>query len=179
MDELHPFVHQHTHKERERIRQARSKGQPANFSNSDYVMVEREDLFEGEKLCIRWRGPRRVIEALRDYISRLEYLRTEDCDDIHDTRLKFYQDNDLDEKFILSHVLSSETGMQVARLPRLVDQDGELFVAVRWEDLSTSDDTLEPLRHVYKDVPKLTKEMLNRKSTPATLRTQAYAALGL
>lgn len=37
--------------------------------------------------------------------------------------------------------------MQVARLLRLVEQDGDLFVAVRWKGLSVSDDTLRHQSH--------------------------------
>lgn len=40
-----------------------------------------------------------------------------------------------DQNVIMSHVFSSETGVPVARLLRLVDQAGELYVAVRWKEL--------------------------------------------
>lgn len=83
-----------------------SKSQLANLSEGDNVLVERETFFEGEKLCLRYRGPRRVIKALCFYIYRVEALRTGDFDEMHGTRLNFYRDNDLDDKIILSHVLT-------------------------------------------------------------------------
>lgn len=138
MDNVHPLVHSHTQKERERIRDARCKGQLASSSEGDYVLVAREDFFEGEKLCLRWCGPRRVVKALREYVFRVEDLRNGKLDDVHGTRLKVYRDDDLDHKAILFQVFSSETDMSVARLLRLVDQDGDLYVAVRWKRLSAT-----------------------------------------
>ena len=110
-----------------------------------------------------------MIKALSDYVYRVEDLRTGNYDDIHAARLKFYRDSDLDAEAIMSHVLSSETGMPVARLLRLLDQDGGIYVVVRWKGLSESEDTLEPLSRGFDDVPALTQKLLARKSTPATL----------
>ena len=39
MDSLYPLVHDHMQKERERIRDARGKGQLSNFPEGDYVLV--------------------------------------------------------------------------------------------------------------------------------------------
>ena len=116
MEELHPRVFEHTQASRDRMRQTRARGQLANFMEGDYVLVAREDFHEGEKLCLRWRVPRRVIKALSDYVYRVEDLRTGNYDDVHASRLKFNHDADLDAAAIMSHVLSSETGMPVARL---------------------------------------------------------------
>lgn len=179
MDALHPVVDASLHVHRNRARNTRSKGQLANFSEGDYVLVAREQFFEGEKLCLRWRGPRRVVKALNDYVFKVEDLRNGDHEDIHGTRLKFYTDSSLDEKVILSHVLSSETGMPVSRLLKLVDHNGDLHVLVRWKGLSKDDDTLEPLFRVYEDVPHLLVKLLNRKGTPADLRNKAHRMLGL
>lgn len=95
------------------------------------MLVSRNHFFEGEKLCLQWRGPRRIIKALNDYTFRVEDLRTGDYDDVHGTLLKFYRDADRDEKAIMSDLLSSKTGIPVARLLLLIDLNGDLFVVVR------------------------------------------------
>lgn len=64
------------------------KRQTALFSEGDYVLVAREDLFECEKLCIRCRGPRRVTKALTDCIFCVEDLRIGNTENVHGTRLK-------------------------------------------------------------------------------------------
>lgn len=71
------------------------------------------------------------MKALREYVLRVKDVRNGKLDDVHGMRLNFYQYGDLDQKMIMSHVLSSETGMPVARLLRLVYQAGEVYVAVR------------------------------------------------
>lgn len=69
--------------------------------------------------------------------------------------------------------------MPVARLLRLVYQNGQLFLAVHWKGFSTSEDTLERLHRVYEVVQKLVRKLLDRKSIPAALRTIVHAELSL
>lgn len=79
----------------------------------------------------------------------------------------------------MSHVISSETGMPVARLLKLVKVNDDLKVQVRWKGLSPQGDTLEPLRNVYEDVPQMCDRLLNRKNTPDNLAQEARDTLGL
>ena len=65
-----------------------------------------------------WASPR--DKGVADYVYRVEDLRTGKYDNIHSSRLNFYGDANLDAEAIMSHVLSAETGMPVARLLRLV-----------------------------------------------------------
>lgn len=122
---------------------------------------------------------RRVVKALNSFLCRVEDLCNPNEDDIHAMRLKIYTHKSLDEKAILSYVFSSETGMPVSRLLKLVKLDGSFCVAVRWKGLSKSDDTLEPLRCVYKNVPRMVVKLVDRANTPPDLRHKASATLGL
>ncbi len=141
--------------------------------------MAREDFSEGEKLALRWRGPRRVIKANSDFVFQVEYLRNGALEEVHASRLKFYSDSSLNKKAILSHVISSETGMPVARLMGIEEEDGKLFVVVRWKGLSKSEDIREPLEQVYEHVPKMLIRLLSRKSTPSDLRAKVRSFLGL
>lgn len=69
--------------------------------------------------------------------------------------------------------------MSIARLLLLVEQDGSLFVAVRWKGLSVTDDTLELLARVYEDVLQLTLKLLELKSNFADILAKAHVTLGL
>lgn len=60
-----------------------------------YVLVAREELFEGEKLCLRSCEQRRIIKANNDYVYQVEDLRNGDLAGIHGTRLKLYSDDSL------------------------------------------------------------------------------------
>lgn len=79
----------------------------------------------------------------------------------------------------MSHVLSSETGMPVARLINLVKVDDALKVLVRWKGLSSQNDSLEPLQYVFEDVPQMLNRLLKRKNTPAESAQQARDAIDL
>lgn len=69
--------------------------------------------------------------------------------------------------------------MLIAGLLRIVYEDGALFVIFRWKGLLVSDGTTDTLTSVYEDVTNLTRKLVERKSTPAALRTRAHAALSL
>ena len=98
---------------------------------------------------------------------------------VHGTRLKFYRDSSLNTTTIMSHVLSSETGMPVARLMRLVDTEEGLKVLVRWKGLSNNDDTLEPVTKIYEDVPQMLLRLLQRKNMPEDVVRKARQILSL
>lgn len=70
------------------------------------------------------------LKCLSDYIFQGKDLRNGDTEDVHDTWLNDSADDSLDVYTIPSHVFSSETGMSVSRLLRLVEQDSKLLVMV-------------------------------------------------
>lgn len=100
-------------------------------------------------------------------------------DQVHATRLELYNDFSLDEKEIISHVLSSETGILVSRLLHLVEDDSQLRVLVRWKCLSESGNTKESLPQVLVDVLRLVRKLPDRKNTPSELRQKARVQLAL
>lgn len=131
INNLHPTVQSSLADQGARMRECRNKGDLANLRKENFVLVTRDVLDEGEKFFLGKRGRRRVRKALNGYCFQVENL----CNDIlsgeHSPRLKFYHDPSLDTTTILSHVLSSETGMPVPRLLRIVEYNGRILVAVR------------------------------------------------
>lgn len=98
---------------RARARAAAERGEPAKFTEGDYVLLAREEFHFSEKLCLRWGSPRRITGAVDDYVYQVEDLRNGSLRDAHATVLKFYCDASLNAYVILSHVRQSEAGMQV------------------------------------------------------------------
>ena len=179
ISELHPVVQDALHKNRKRSRDAASRGKLPNFLEGDYVLVAREDFFAGEKLCLRWRGPRRIIKAINDWVYQVEDLRNGDIEEAHACRLKFYRDRSLNAQVIMSHVLSSETWMPVTRLMKLIEEPNGLMVQVCWKGLPASEDTLEPLARVAEDVPQMLERLLSRKNGDPRLIAKARRAISL
>lgn len=73
--ELLPIIKDELQLNRKLSREAASRGIPAKFTEGDFVLVALEEFFKGEKLALRWRGPRRVVKGVSDYVYTVEYLR--------------------------------------------------------------------------------------------------------
>lgn len=176
---LHPVVQEALQTNRSKGRKSPSKGSLPNFTEGDFVLVAREDFHTGEKLCLRWRGPRRVVKPDNNYVHLIEDLRNGSVDEVHVTRLKFYHDASLDTDAIISHVTTSETGMILHCLQERVDTDKGIKVRIRWRGLPDSEDTLEPLLQVYEDVPQLLLNLLRLENTSTDLAAKARRELHL
>lgn len=120
------------------------------------------------------------MKPISDHVYQVEDLRNGNVDDIQALRLKFYFDSSLDTEAIFPHILSSETGMAISRLLSLVEsEEGAILVSIRRKGVNPEEDTFEPLKSVYEDVPKLLHKLLNRNSTPTLLPMRAQKELGL
>lgn len=69
--------------------------------------------------------------------------------------------------------------MPVARLLKLVEMKGKLFVNVRWKRLGDSEDTMEPIQRVHEDVPQLLVKSLRRRNTEEKLGDQVCVELAV
>lgn len=118
-----------------------SKGLLSNFLEGYYVLVAREEFFEAEKLCLRWRVPRRIIKA-NEFVLNVEYLSSEKIYPIHGSRLKYYSESCFDKMFIMAHIVNIEIGMPVVKLVKLVKFTEHWKVQVRWKMLFPLYDTL-------------------------------------
>lgn len=64
-----------------------------------------------------------MINALSNFIFKVEYLRNDTTDNTHACRLRYYCGSALNTTVILPHFLSSERGMPVERLVGMEDRD--------------------------------------------------------
>lgn len=76
----------------EHQRNQAAKGHPPNFTEGDFVLIAREDFAAGEKLLLHWRGPKRVLGSVNDYIYQVENLHNEAVEDVLSPPLKFFHD---------------------------------------------------------------------------------------
>lgn len=143
--ELHPAVQSSLQAARTRSRLVTVRGNLPNFTECDYDLVTRSDFHAGEKLALRWRGPRRILKPLNEYVFQVENLRYSQLDDVHGSLRKLYSDYALDKEAIMPHVLFLEIGMPVARLMERIDSPDGLQVRVRRKGLPNSNDTFKPI----------------------------------
>jgi hypothetical protein len=60
------------------------------------VLEAQRDTQAHNKLSLKWRGPKRVLEAISDYVFIVEDLGTGHSTTVHGSRLRFYHDASLD-----------------------------------------------------------------------------------
>lgn len=65
---FHLFVQSSIDHNLQRGRNAIGSGELPKFTESDYVLVARDDFTASEKLSLRLRGLRRIIKAINDYV---------------------------------------------------------------------------------------------------------------
>jgi hypothetical protein len=68
----------------------------ANFDIGDFVLVARRETNSGEKLTLRWRGPKRIVATLSDHVYEVQDLGSGIITPVHCTRLRYYHDPSLD-----------------------------------------------------------------------------------
>lgn len=95
--------------------------------------MAQDHFHKGEKVCLRWRGLRRLTKALNRFELEVKDLQNYHLQLIRITTLIYYHHASVDEKTIFYHVLSFETGMPAARLKNMAEQDVTLFVDVHWK----------------------------------------------
>lgn len=141
--------------------------------------MAREVFSAGKKLALRWRGQRRFIKPLSDYVQQVEGLRYGNLEEVCENSFKLYADHLLCTRAIISHVMSSEMGTPVSRLIKLVENDRNLMVQIRWNGLLNSENTLEPLHQVFEDLPQTLRGQLERTTMPTDLVRHASRALSV
>lgn len=79
----------------------------------------------------------------------------------------------------MSHVVSSDTGMPVQRLMKIVESGKGLMVQGLWQGLPEPGDTLEPLSKIDEYVPQLLLKLLVCMNTPTEVAAEARRKLHL
>lgn len=69
--------------------------------------------------------------------------------------------------------------MPVSLFIKLVEDDRDYIVQVRWRGLPNWEDTLESLHQVFKGVPQMLSCLLEHKATPTDLEDKLYMLLFL
>lgn len=54
------------------IRNVARNGNLPKFQHDDFVLVPRNYFTDGDKLSLRWRGPRSFVKSLNDYVYEIE-----------------------------------------------------------------------------------------------------------
>jgi hypothetical protein len=64
------------------------------FQVKEYVLIAEQRKSGVSKLQVKWKGPRRVATVESDYVLFVENLLTKELKPAHETRFRFYKDNE-------------------------------------------------------------------------------------
>jgi hypothetical protein len=103
-----------------------------NFGLGDFALVSKRDFRVGEKLTFHWRGPKRIVGVLSDFLFEVEDLRNGKVSNFHAQRLRFYHDSSLDVTAeLIEHVAHNEQGYEVLALKDLrFDPESKQFMVL-------------------------------------------------
>jgi RNase H-like domain found in reverse transcriptase/Reverse transcriptase (RNA-dependent DNA polymerase)/Integrase core domain/Integrase zinc binding domain/Chromo (CHRromatin Organisation MOdifier) domain len=131
--------------------------QPPNFEVGDFVLVSKRTFHTNEKLTLRWRGPRRVVGTLSDYVFEVQDLETEQVASVHASRLRYYHDPSLNITVdLLAHIAHNEQGYVIKEITdiRHDARTQDLFVLVYWLGFEDEDASWEPIEIIHEDAPE-------------------------
>ena len=139
----------------------RTNVQPVNFDIGEFVLVADVQSSVGSKLKVQWKGPFRVVRTPSPFISTVQDLVSGVERDVHNTRLNFYSDANLNvTEELLATVEHNEPHFETITkmLGLKYNSDKNQYeVKCKWRNFSHEEPTWEPIQNLYEDV----KDMLN------------------
>lgn len=112
------------------------------------------------KLQICWLGPRRVVQAITDWVFVVEDLRNGVLSEHHISRLKFYAASDLNvTQALMDHIAYVEGGHIVEELRdcKFDKMSKAWTILVKWRGLAELENSWEPLTNLVEDVPVMVR----------------------
>ncbi|GMF41238.1 unnamed protein product [Phytophthora lilii] len=128
---------------------------------ADWLSAQTTFLF-----LVRWVGPFRVVEA-RQHAFVVEHLITKGKIEVHGSRLKFYSDASLEVTAELKEHVASQgivLGVWAIVGHRKHPVTDEWEVQVAWVGLEDIENSWEPLRTIYADVPARVQEYVDNNA---------------
>ena len=182
---LYKAVEERAKKNRERQRQAASRGQLPNFAMGDYVMVARARRPGSmPKLVSTWTGPWRIVTADKAHVYGVQNIVTGEVKEVHVVRLRFYADKDLEMTATLKEVLQHafiQGEFEMAGIVNISEaEDGQGFdVKVDWVGFDEGESSWEPLANIWDGAPQFVKSELRTLRLDQGMRSRLQRFYGI
>jgi len=166
LEEMHRSISGLTSSSRQKriaLHNARTHVRPCNFDVGDYVLWGVLQRGIQRKLSLRWRGPRRVVRVLSDYLFETEDLRTHKKVVVHGSRLKFFRNCDYEVTEECYNQLAYQEG-ELCVVDKIMDirlHEGVLQLLVKWKGFDDEDPGWESFETMKDDVPALVSDFLS------------------
>ena len=143
---------------------SRTNVQPVNFEVGKYVLVADVQASVGSKLKVQWKGPFRVVRLPSAYVSTVQDLISGNERDVHNTRINFYSDSQLNvnEELLATVEHNSPHFETVTKMTglRFNSQKNQYEVQCKWRNFAHEEPTWEPLQNLQEDVPEFLDKFL-------------------
>jgi hypothetical protein len=111
------------------------------------------------KLQVKWKGPRRVASVKSDYVFVVEDLLSKELKAAHATRLRSYQNKELNVTAELAHAVEHQDP-ELYVVSKILDarcNEQEIFheLLIAWRGFSVEVATWEPYSVIAVDVPEM------------------------
>jgi hypothetical protein len=154
-------VKQDLRNQRRKSRNDRVRTQHVNFEEGDFVLVSTVN--PRDKLEARWKGPYRITGVINDLVFEVEDLLSKSRKEVHASRLRIYQDGEIDAK-VKEHLQFHNQMFEVYKILDQRTNEGLKEVLVQWRGFEVEEATWEPLDSILEDVPQIYQEYIDQLS---------------
>jgi len=176
LDNMHKAVSATSAKQRTLKKQHKQYRRVPNFGTGDYVLVGVPEpaKMTGRKLFLKWHGPYQITDTKENYVFEVENIIDHKRRWVHGDRIRLYSDDKLDiTEEIKRQFAHDNESYQVEKFHacRLNPENHQLELLVEWKGFTEDDNSWEPLKNLYEDVPELVKNFQKKMREEKT----AYA----
>jgi hypothetical protein len=145
-----------------------------NYQAGDYVLVAEHCTSGTSKLRVKWKGPRRVASVESVYVFVVEIPLTKEVKGAHATRLRFYNDKDLNVTAKLAQA-AEHNDHQLYVVSKILDArciEQEMFheLLVAWRGFLVEEATWGPYSVMAVDVPDMMAKFMESDEDIDTVR---------
>ena len=167
IDDLHRNVSETRTRKRKQALENHNKRtgvHEVNFDVGDFVLVADSEGKSGNKLRVRWKGPRRVVRCESALVYEVEDLLNASHALIHVSRLKFYADSTLELSEILLDTIDHNdphynTVTKMLGL-RFNAETKQFDANCKWRGFTHEQPTWEPFVTIREDIPEMLEQFL-------------------
>jgi hypothetical protein len=135
----------------------------------DYVLVVEQRKSGTSKLQVKWKTPSRIASVKSDYVFVVENLLTKELKAADATRLRFYQDKELNVTAELAQAAEHnyhELYVVSKTLDARYNEQDMFHVLVAWRGFPVGEATWEPYLVMAVDVPEMVTKFTESHDDP-------------
>ena len=175
LEDLHKQVEAESNKKRRSAIESHNRKtniKPINFTEGDYVLRGLVQRKSGRKLSIKWSGPYRIVECRSNYIFVIQDLLTEERQESHGRRLRFFRNSSFQVTEELREYLSYQKDEMfvVEEFTGIRRKGPNLELRVKWRGFPSDESDWTLLSSLQEDVSQMVEDYLSELRSSGSVR---------